>query len=127
MVVDKYYYSRKGQDFGLRTNQDFKGKMSDNNNTRSRMSDKDWKNYHVFLLSVNPTSGSRSSMNARIESFNNTLKSGLSKYSNVTYCDSYSYLKRNGFESGDGLHYRENTSKVIYEQIKNCINDYYNG
>ena len=88
---------------------------------------KDWKNYHVFLLSVNPTSGSRSSMNARIESFNNTLKSGLSKYSNVTYCDSYSYLKRNGFESGDGLHYRENTSKVIYEQIKNCINDYYNG
>lgn len=42
---DKYYYSRKGQDFGLRTNQDFKGKMSDNNNTRSRMSDKDWKNY----------------------------------------------------------------------------------
>ena len=85
-----------------------------------------WKNYHIFLLSVNPTSGSRSSMNTRIESFNNNLVKGLASYKNVTYCDSYSYLKKNGFQSGDGLHYRGETSKVIYEQIKKCIYNYYN-
>ena len=85
-----------------------------------------WKNYHIFLLSVNPTKGKRDDLNSRIVTFNNKLKDGLKGYANVTYCDSYSYLKNNGFESGDGLHYKETTSKTIYEQIKKCIYDYYN-
>ena len=86
----------------------------------------DWKNYHVFILSVNPTSGSRANMNTRIESFNSKLKSSLQNYSNVTYCDSYSYLKKNGFGSGDGVHYYESTSKTIYQFIKDCVYKYYN-
>ena len=86
----------------------------------------DWKNYHVFLLSVNPTSGSKAGRNTQIESFNSKLKSSLQNYSNVTYCDSYSYLKKNGFQSGDGIHYKESTSKVIYQFIKDCIYNYYN-
>ncbi len=45
-----YYYSRKGQDFGLRTNTNFKGKMSDNNNIRNRMSDKEWKDYQNMRI-----------------------------------------------------------------------------
>lgn len=47
---DTYYYSRKGQDFGLRTNTNFKGKMSDNNNIRNRMSDKEWKDYQNMRI-----------------------------------------------------------------------------
>jgi len=86
----------------------------------------DWKNYHIFILSVNPTSGGRANLNTKIEAFNTKLKNSLQNYSNVTYCDSYSYLKQNGFESGDGIHYRENTSKVIYQFIKNCVYKYYN-
>ena len=86
-----------------------------------------WKNYHIFLLSVNPTSGKRADMNTRIISFNSKLKSSLSSYKNVTYCDSYNYLKTHGFQSGDGVHYRESTSKDIYEFIKKCVYNYYNG
>ena len=86
----------------------------------------DWKNYHVFILSVNPTSGSRAGRNTKIESFNSKLKSSLQNYSNVTYCDSYSYLKKHGFKSGDGVHYYESTSKDIYEFIKDCVYKYYN-
>ncbi len=102
------------------------GHISKYIDTYRKLANGDWKNYHIFLLSVNPTSGSMSSKNATIESFNNNLKKGLKSYKNVTYCDSYSYLKKNGFKSGDGLHYKEESSKVIYEQIKKCIYDYYN-
>ena len=40
-----YYYSKKGQDFGLRTNLNFQGRMKDNRNIRNRMSDEEWKKY----------------------------------------------------------------------------------
>lgn len=40
-----YYYGKKAQDFGLRRNQDFKGKQSDNKRIKSQMSDAEWKEY----------------------------------------------------------------------------------
>ena len=42
---DTYYYGKKAQDFGLRNNQDFKGKQSHNKQIRSQMSDAEWKEY----------------------------------------------------------------------------------
>ena len=42
---DTYYYSQKGNDFGLKTNHQFKGKAKDNANIRNRMSDDEWKKY----------------------------------------------------------------------------------
>ena len=42
---DRYYYSRKGQDFGLWTNKNYKGKMKDNQQIKSRMSDEEWKEF----------------------------------------------------------------------------------
>ncbi|MBP5683811.1 MAG: Ig-like domain-containing protein [Bacilli bacterium] len=85
-----------------------------------------WKDYHLFVLSVNPTNGTRAGRNTKIESFNAKLKGSLQNYENVTYCDSYSYLKKDGFGSGDGVHYYESTSKKIYQYIKDCIYKYYN-
>lgn len=42
---DTYYYGKKAQDFGLRSNQDFKRKQSDNKSIQSQMSDAEWKEY----------------------------------------------------------------------------------
>lgn len=42
---DTYYYSQKGNDFGLKTNHQFKGKAKDNANIRNRMSDDEWNKY----------------------------------------------------------------------------------
>lgn len=43
--TDGYQYSRKGKDFGIYTNKQFKGKAEDNARIRSHMSDKEWKEY----------------------------------------------------------------------------------
>ena len=42
---DTYYYSQKGNDFGLKTNHQFKGIAKDNANIRNRMSDDEWNKY----------------------------------------------------------------------------------
>ena len=42
---DTYYYSRKGEDFGLHTNRNFQGLAHDKQNMRSRMSDEEWRDY----------------------------------------------------------------------------------
>ena len=86
----------------------------------------DWKDSMIFLISVNPTDGKDANLNSQINSFNDKLKWALAGYNNVTYCDVASYLNKNGFQTSDGTHYKQSTSKVIYEQIKKCIYDYYN-
>ena len=44
--TDKYYYySKKGRDFGLKTNKNFQGKMRDNQKIRDKMSDEQWKEW----------------------------------------------------------------------------------
>ena len=86
----------------------------------------DWKNSNIFLLSVNPTKGKYDNLNDRINTINSKYKSLAKEVKNITYCDSVTYLKNNGFGSSDGLHYNEDTSKIIYSQIKKCIYDFYN-
>jgi len=47
---DTYYYSRKGRDFGMRTNRNFQGRANDNRKIRSRMSDEQWQEYQKARL-----------------------------------------------------------------------------
>ena len=56
--------------------------------------------------------------NAKIESFNNTIKSGLN--SSVKYCDTYTKIKSSGYNATDGTHYDKDTSAKIYEYMKGC-------
>lgn len=90
------------------------------------LADGDWKDSMIFLISVNPTKGKYEHMNANIDNFNQKLNEAFKNYKNVIFCDTNSYLKKIGFNSNDGLHYTEATSKIIYDQIKKCIYDYYN-
>ena len=80
-----------------------------------------WKSSRIFVVSVNPTKGSYDKLNSQIDQFNEKMKSAFKEYDNIIYCDTNSYLKENGFETSDGLHYNNSTSKKIYEQIKKCI------
>ena len=85
----------------------------------------DWKDSIIVLLSVNPTKDNRSDLNPHINSFNSELITLASKYDNITYCDSNSYLKQIGFQSNDGVHYTASTDKDIYDFMKKCIQDFY--
>ncbi len=73
----------------------------------------------LYFVSVNPTSRSADYLNADIDSFNSKMKHGLSGY--VKYIDTNSYLKTNGFSSGDGIHYSTETYKKIYYYIKSNL------
>ena len=90
------------------------------------LSNGNWKNSNIFLLSVNPTKGKYNDLNSSIDSINSKFKSLAKEKSNIIYCDSVNYLRNNGFGSSDGLHYNEDTSKIIYSQIKKCLYDFYN-
>lgn len=76
------------------------------------------KGAHTYFVSVNPTEGSYNHLNSDIDSFNQKLKSGLS---NVSYIDTNSYLKSNGFSTTDGLHYTSDTYNKIYSYIKSHL------
>ena len=73
----------------------------------------------TYFVSVNPVDGSYSNLTSKIVSFNNKLKNGLN--SNVRYIDTYNYLVSSGFNTSDGLHYKSDTSKKIYNYIKSNI------
>ena len=73
---------------------------------------------YTYFVSVNPTEGSYNHLNSDIYSFNQKLKGGLS---NVTYIDTNSYLKSNGFSTTDGLHYTSDTYNKIYNYIKSHL------
>ena len=73
----------------------------------------------LYFVSVNPTSKSMDYLNSNIDSFNTKMRQGLS--SNIRYIDTNSYLKANGFSSGDGVHYYADTSKQIYNYIKSRL------
>lgn len=85
-----------------------------------------WKNRDIFIISVNPTKGNYDGRNSEINSFNSKVKSELSGYKNIIYCNTIDTLRSEGFGSNDGLHYNQTSSKRIYELIKQCIYNYYN-
>ena len=81
----------------------------------------EWHDSRLIILSVNPTKGGYDKLNKEIDEFNYKISQLSNEYSNVSYCDTNSYLKGNGFNSRDGLHYDSETSKIIYDKIKECI------
>ena len=70
------------------------------------------KNNNVIIMSVNPTDGSKyGSWNTDIDKFNKKMKANLP--SGVKYLDTNSTLKKEGFSTRDGVHYKEVTYKRI--------------
>lgn len=67
---------------------------------------------NIIVVSVNPTDKSHSSLNSEIDDFNDKLKS-----SGLTYIDTNSVLKSDGFETSDGLHYKKDTYIKIWNEI----------
>lgn len=67
---------------------------------------------NIIVVSVNPTDKSHDSLNTEIDDFNNKLKS-----SGLTYIDTNSVLKSDGFETSDGLHYKKDTYIKIWNEI----------
>ncbi|MBP5774653.1 MAG: SGNH/GDSL hydrolase family protein [Clostridiales bacterium] len=70
------------------------------------------KNNNVVIMSVNPTDGSKyGSWNTDIDKFNAKMKKNLP--SGVKYLDTNSTLKKEGFSTRDGVHYKDVTYKRI--------------
>lgn len=70
-------------------------------------------NTPFYLLSVNPLSDNTdfNTTNEMVELFNATVKDAFPDQ----YLDCYSYLKENGFETVDGLHYTQETYQSIHD------------
>lgn len=74
---------------------------------------------NIWYMSVNPVVDGKSSVtNAQIEEFNSKLKAQAGS----RYIDTYSYLKTDGFNSPDGLHYDNDTYKKIHEYCLSVVN-----
>lgn len=76
-------------------------------------------NNKVLFLSVNPCDCGYSYLNSKIDSFNNAMKDGLD--SRITFLDSNSFLKWNGYGTTDGLHYTSTTYVDIYNFVYDSI------
>lgn len=73
-----------------------------------------------FYLSVNPLSDDSdfNTTNDMIQQFNQTIQQAFSEH----YINGYDYLMEHGFETVDGLHYTEDTSKVIHDYVVDQVN-----
>lgn len=72
-----------------------------------------------YFMSINPLDEDAdfNTTNEMAELFNATLKSTFPD----RYLDCYTYLKENGFETVDGLHYTDETYKKIHDYVVNEI------
>ena len=81
------------------------------------------KNVKIIVTSINPIIDSKATKysvtNNHAISFNVTLKSELN--SNVQYCDTYSQIDGK-VKTSDGVHYDNETYKLVYEAIQKCVN-----
>lgn len=79
-------------------------------------------NNNVIIMSVNPTDGSKyGSWNTDIDKFNKKMKANLP--SGVKYLDTNSTLKKEGFSTRDGVHYKAVTYKRIAQLVFNFCGD----
>lgn len=72
-----------------------------------------------YFMSVNPVNEEKTKgiTNAQIQNFNGSLQEIFS----TRYLDCYNYLIQNGFDTVDGLHYTQDTSKVIHQYMTDQI------
>lgn len=73
----------------------------------------------VYFAAVTPCNGNYESFNSYISNFNSTLKSSLSN--KVCWIDTDTYIRRQGYQTVDGLHYNQDTYLKIYNYIKNKV------
>ena len=79
-------------------------------------------NNNVIIMSVNPTDGSKyGSWNTDIDKFNKKMKANLP--SGVKYLDTNSTLKKEGFSTRDGVHYKAVTYRRIAQLVFNFCGD----
>ena len=74
---------------------------------------------NIYVVSVNPTSGSYASMNGDIDFFNVQLSDSLP--STCKWIDTCSFLREAGFGTVDGLHYDSQTYELIANLIYNNV------
>ena len=83
-----------------------------------------YQNSKLIIVSINTIDDTKASnnnykaKNSSVIYFNNQLKTKLSN--NITYCDVYNKIK-DSYSTTDGLHYDNQTSKNIYNEILNCL------
>ncbi len=90
---------------------------------------KKWNQHNLFYMSINPVNeeilrtgkfkARKMTNNGSIEEFNQNIR-GEIESEEIFFCDTYAFLLKNGFESPDGLHYSDNTSKNIIENMEAC-------
>ena len=74
----------------------------------------------IYYMSVNPVIDGKSyATNAMIESFNAKLQETLDP--RVYWIDTYTPLMESGVQSQDGVHYRDETSRLIYEYCRKAL------
>ena len=69
--------------------------------------------FNIYVVSVNPCDGTSSYLNDNIIKFNDAMKA----LDYVTYVDTHTSLCENGFGTNDGLHYKKDTYRYIYDTI----------
>ena len=74
--------------------------------------------YDIVLVSVNPVEHYGNLSNEGIDKFNSALKT-LS----LPYIDTFNLLLSTGYSTSDGLHYKEDTTKKIYNGILSGLED----
>lgn len=76
----------------------------------------EWKKngVNVYVLAVGPVENDPYTTNEEIEEFNRLMKAGIK---GVKYLDLYSYLKKEGFSTIDGIHYDYNTCMKVFQYI----------
>lgn len=75
--------------------------------------------FEIYFVSVNPCKGSYDYLNSKIDDFNKTM----SDLEFVTYIDTCTLLRKDGFSSSDGLHYSKSTYQKIYNIIIDNVKD----
>lgn len=76
----------------------------------------DFPDLQIYVVSVNPVENYPTVSNEEIEMFNSVLSTA-----GTDYIDTYSQLLSKGFSTQDGLHYTDDTYRVIYDQIIGTI------
>ncbi len=74
----------------------------------------------VYIVSVGPVEQDPWLDNEGVEAFNAVLKAGISG-TPAKWLDVYTYLKKMGFSTIDGLHYGEDTSLLVFDFILRSI------
>ena len=74
-------------------------------------------------MSVNPVDDARTQVqNSQIEEFNAYVQDALSE--GIEWIDSYDFLTAYGYDSADGLHFTEDTSRDIYRYCLDQLERY---